>query len=128
MKTDRFEKLEVWQTTRELTREIYRITRDGEFARDFGLRDQLRRSAVSVLSNIAEGFERNNDREFRRFLMIAKGSFGEARAQLIVAHDVGYVTDQDYKELGSKMVQVSSQIATLARYLDQSINERETKN
>jgi len=73
----RFEELVVWQKARKLTDMVYELTRRREFARDFGLQDQLRRAAVSIMSNIAEGFERGSDTEFGRFLVIAKGSCGE---------------------------------------------------
>ena len=75
-KIEKFEDIEAWKKARELAREIYAISNEGLFARDFGLRDQIRRAAVSVMSNIAEGFERGGDVEFRRFLSIAKGSAG----------------------------------------------------
>lgn len=84
----RFEDLVVWQRARELTREIYKLTIDW---RDFGLHDQIRRASVSVLSNIAEGFERGSNVELIQFLYIARGSCGEVRAQLVVALDAGYV-------------------------------------
>jgi four helix bundle protein len=77
---ERFEDIEAWQQARELTRAIYAVSNEGRFSRDFGLRDQIRRAAVSVMSNIAEGFERHGDTEFRRFLAIAKGSAGEVKA------------------------------------------------
>ena len=80
-----------WQKARELTKRIYQITREGEFARDFGLARQIQRAAVSVMSNIAEGFERGNRREFHQFLVIAKASCAEVRCQLYVALDVGYL-------------------------------------
>ncbi|MBK9314203.1 MAG: four helix bundle protein [Acidobacteria bacterium] len=87
----RFEDLIAWQRARRLTADIYKISRNSNFARDFGLRDQIRRAAVSVMSNIAEGFERNRQGEFHQFLSIAKASCGEVRAQLYVAYDVGYL-------------------------------------
>lgn len=83
----RFEDLRVWQMARQLTASIYRMSRKGEFGRDFGLRDQVRRSSTSVMSNIAEGFERSSNKEFVRFLVIAKASSGELRSQLYVACD-----------------------------------------
>ena len=76
-----FEELERWQRARELTRLIYRVSGDGDFGRDFALRDQIRRAAISVLSNIAEGFERGGNRELIQFLSLAKGSIGEVRAR-----------------------------------------------
>ena len=87
----RFEDLVAWQKARELTCEIYRITSSGAFAKDYGLRDQIRRAAVSIMSNIAEGFERGGRSEFHQFLSIAKASCAEARSQLYVALDAHYV-------------------------------------
>ncbi len=95
-KVERFEDLIAWQKARQLTSEIYRITMHGEFARDFGLRDQLRRAAVSVMSNIAEGFERGSRGEFHQFLVVAKASCAEVRSQLYVAQDVGYINQETF--------------------------------
>ncbi len=77
-----FEEIEAWQKAREITREIYLITSGGEIAKDFVLKDQLRRASLSIMSNIAEGFERGGNREFRQFLAMAKGSAGELKALL----------------------------------------------
>jgi four helix bundle protein len=93
-----FEDLEVWKEARRLTREIYRLTQDGKFSRDFGLREQIRRAAVSVMSNIAEGFERGGNQEFIQFLYVAKGSCGEVRSQLYVALDQAYVGQPEFDE------------------------------
>ncbi len=90
-RVSRFEDLLAWQKARALTTQVYTVTSSGEFGRDFGLRDQVRRAAVSVLSNISEGFERGKPSEFHQFLSIAKGSCAELRAQLYVACDVGYL-------------------------------------
>jgi four helix bundle protein len=90
-KIDRFEDFIAWQKARKLTAEIYGVTSEGGFARDFGLKDQIRRAAVSTMSNVAEGFERGRPGEFHQFLSIAKGSCAELRAQLYVALDVGYL-------------------------------------
>jgi four helix bundle protein len=87
----KFEDIESWKSARRLTSEIYQETSTGEFVRDFGLKDQIRRASVSILSNIAEGFERGNDKEFAHFLAISKGSCGEVRAQLYVALDQRYL-------------------------------------
>jgi four helix bundle protein len=87
----RFEDLLIWQKSRDLTRLIYELTGTTAFSRDFGLRDQMRRAAVSVMSNIAGGFEREGDPEFGHFLSIAKGLCGEVRSQLYVARDQGYI-------------------------------------
>ncbi len=80
-----FEEIESWQKARELTRKVYAVSNQGAFTKDFGLRDQIRRASVSIMSNIAEGFERDGNREFLQFLAVAKGSSGEVRAQLYVA-------------------------------------------
>jgi four helix bundle protein len=84
-KIKKFEDIESWKRARSLTKNIYEITATGKFAHDFGLKDQIRRACVSILSNIAEGFERGGDKEFLQFLALAKGSCGEARAQLYCA-------------------------------------------
>ena len=91
----RFEEIVAWQEARKLACMVYRLTSAGGFAKDFGLRDQIRRAAVSIGSNIAEGFERNGNKEFGKFLWIAKGSAGEVVSQLYTAVDVGYVTDDE---------------------------------
>jgi four helix bundle protein len=88
----RFEDLEAWKIARATVQDIYTVSRKGAFSRDFGLRDQICRSAVSVMANIAEGFERDGDREFVNYLSIAKGSAGETRSLLYVAMDQGYIT------------------------------------
>ncbi|HDR47060.1 MAG TPA: four helix bundle protein, partial [Geoalkalibacter subterraneus] len=95
----RFEDIEAWQKARELTKAIYTLSNDGQFARDFGLRDQIRRASVSVMSNIAEGFDRGGIREFIQFLFIAKGSAAEVQAQLYVALDAGYIKQEQFKGL-----------------------------
>ena len=87
MKIKKFEEIESWKKARLLTSKIYQTTGQGNFARDFGLKDQIRRASISILSNIAEGFERGGDKEFVQFLAMAKGSCGEVRAQLYVALD-----------------------------------------
>jgi four helix bundle protein len=103
----RFEDLVAWQKARALTRDIYVATRRGTFARDFGLAGQIQRAAVSVMSNIAEGFERGNRNEFSQFLSIAKGSCGEVRSQLYVALDVGHLTEAAFAELKERAEEVS---------------------
>ena len=116
----RFEELVGWQRARELAREIYRVSGSGKFARDYALRDQIRRAVVSILSNIAEGFERGGDGEFVQFLAGAKGSAGEVRAQLYVALDQGYLTESEIGELIHKTAEVSRLIAGLMTYLQSS--------
>ena len=95
----RFEDLVAWQKARELTREIYRASSTGTFAKDFGLRDQIRRAVVSIMSNLAEGFERGRRAEFHQFLSIAKSSCAEVRAQLYVALDAQHLEQSSFVRL-----------------------------
>ena len=117
---ERFEDIEAWKKARSLVNAIYSLTAAGEFARDYGLKDQIRRAAVSVLSNIAEGFEREGNVEFCRFLAMAKGSCGEVRAQLYVALDQGYITAEQFDVALRQAVEVSRMISGLVKYLRQS--------
>jgi four helix bundle protein len=119
---ERFEDLEVWIKARELTKLIYEITGKDDFAKDFGLRDQIRRAAASVMSNIAEGFERSGDKEFLRYLSIAKGSAGEVRSQLYVAFDNGFIDDSLCKKLIFLAEEISRMIFGLMSYLQTSKN------
>lgn len=98
-KIEKFEDFIAWQKARSLTREIYKITSLPLFSRDFGLKDQIRRSAVSIMSNIAEGFERGRASEFHQFLSIAKGSCAEVRSQLYVALDADYIPQARFHEV-----------------------------
>ncbi len=117
---ERFEDIEAWQKARELTRRVYEMTREGAFAGDFGLRDQIRRAAVSIMSNIAEGFERGSNKEFIQYLFIAKGSAGEVRAQLYVAKDQGFLNDEQFLNLYNMAQQISRQISAFIKYLQNS--------
>lgn len=112
-KVERFEDLIAWQKARQLTVEIYRITAIGEFARDFGLRDQIRRAAVSIMSNIAEGFDRGSRGEFHQFLVIAKASCAEVRSPLYVAQDVGYISQGTFSNLSGTTNELSKIIGGL---------------
>lgn len=113
----RFEELEAWQRARELTKLIYKISGKGEWAKDFGLRDQIRRAAVSVMSNIAEGFERRGAVGFSRFLVMAKGSAGELRSQLYVALDLDYIDQQTFDTAKTLAERTPGMIAGLANFL-----------
>ena len=112
-KIECFEDLIAWQKARVLTAEIYRVTNHGNFARDFGLRDQIRRAAVSAMSNIAEGFERNRPAEFQHFLSIAKASCGEVRSQLYVAFDANYLNQDAFAALLAQATEVGRIIGGL---------------
>lgn len=120
MTIKRFEEIDAWQKARQLTANIYRATSEGLLARDYGLRDQIRRAAVSSMSNIAEGFERDGNKEFIQFLSMAKGSTGEIRAQLYVALDAGFLNRSQFNELFDQAEEVSRLIAGFMRYLRQS--------
>lgn len=120
-KIERFEDIEAWKQARELTNRLYTITNSGTFARDFDLRSQIRRAAISVMSNIAEGFERGGgDREFRHFLSMAKGSAGEVRAQLDIALDAGHITDEQFQDLTHRSISVSKLLSRFMQYLSPS--------
>ena len=112
-----FEDIEPWQRSRELTKAIYEVTSQGTFASDFGLKDQIRKASVSIMSNIAEGFERSGNKEFIQFLATAKGSAGEVRAQLYVALDQGYVEQSVLRELSQSATKISMMLSGLMRYL-----------
>jgi four helix bundle protein len=117
VKITKFEDIESWKKARTLTSDIYKITATGEFVRDFGLKDQIRRASVSILSNIAEGFERGGDKEFSYFLAIAKGSCGEVRAQLYVALDQRYLSQEVFDQLSSNAAEVGQLLSGFIRYL-----------
>ncbi len=113
----RFEDIQAWQTARQLTRRIYAVSNQGAFARDYGLRDQMRRASVSIMSNIAEGFESDTQQQFIRFLGHAMASAGELRAQLYVALDVGYIDENDFKTLFDQVDKASRQLSRFISYL-----------
>jgi four helix bundle protein len=116
----RFEDLEAWQKARALTQGVYRISRSGKFYKDRPLRDQICRAAVSVLSNIAEGFERGGTGEFIQFLAVAKGSAAEVEAQLYVALDQSYITQAEFDALRELTGSTKRLIAGLMKYLKTS--------
>ena len=113
-----FEDLHVWQDTRQLVSAVYSVSKARAFNQDFGLRDQIRRAAVSVMSNIAEGFERGTRKEFVQFLNIAKGSNGEVRSQLCVALDQKYIAEAEFNSLQASSVALSKKLAAFIRYLE----------
>jgi four helix bundle protein len=115
---ERFEDLRIWQEARGQVNSAYRcLLRDGVRCRDFSFRDQLQRAAISVMNNIAEGFERKTPKDFAHFLDLAKGSCGEVRSMLYVAEDLEYLTSQDAALLRERAEKLSSGIATLANHL-----------
>ena len=115
-----FQDLIAWQKARVLTANIYKATSQGSFARDFGLKDQIRRAAISILSNIAEGFERGGDKEFLQFLAVAKGSCGEVRAQLYIAVDQVYLPQDLFEKLSENTEEIGRLISGMMKYLRNS--------
>ena len=114
----RFEDIQAWQTARQLTNLVYGLTNQTGFNRDFGLKDQIRRAVVSVMSNIAEGFESRTDSQFINFLGIARASAGEIRSQLYIALDQGYITEEKFKEAFALAEKCARQIAKFIAYLE----------
>lgn len=115
----RFEDIVSWKKGRELTKHVYDVTRDGPFGKDWSFQSQIRRASVSVMSNIAEGFERGGDKAFRNFLSIAKGSAAEVRSHLYVALDVGYIDQMTFDRLYALAQDASHLIGGFMKYLEQ---------
>lgn len=115
-----FEELDVWKLSRKLSDRIYQLTSFGSLARDFPLRDQLRRSSGSVMDNIAEGFERDGKKEFVQFLYIAKASCGECRSQLYRAKDANYIDEGEFEQLKHEAEIISKSLSRFIKYLKKS--------
>lgn len=125
---ERFEDIIAWQKARVLARDVYEATRSPGFARDFGLCDQVRRSAVSVMANIAEGFERNRPNEFHQYLSVAKASCAELRSHLYVAADAGYLGANDFDRLRLQAEEVARIISGLRTAVDRRRQSSKTKH
>jgi four helix bundle protein len=121
VKIERFEDLEVWQLTRELLKSIYKLTAQIKFSKDLVLVNQIRGSAVSIMSNIAEGFERKSKKEFIHYLYTAKGLCGELRSQLYIASDLNYIKKDEFQENYQLAEKISKSLAGFIKYL-QSCN------
>lgn len=119
----RFEDIIAWQKARELCKHVYDVTKNQSFSKDFGLKDQIQRSSVSIISNIAEGFERGSNNEFIQYLYIAKGSCGELRSQLYIALDQGYMTSKEF----DKIIKLASEVSRLIYYLIESLKVSKIK-
>jgi four helix bundle protein len=119
-KVTRFEDLEAWQKARDLCSKVYVISNGPLFFRDFELKGQIRSAVVSIMSNIAEGYERGGDKEFIQFLSLAKGSCGEVRSQLYIALDQKYISQTEFDNLCAHAKEVSRLLAGLMKYLQQS--------
>jgi four helix bundle protein len=120
-KIERFEDILAWQKARELVSAIYKTSNDGLFAKDFRLRDQVRRAAVSIMLNIAEGFARKTNREFLQFLVIAHGSAAEVQAALYVALDQKYISQEQFENLFKMADEASKTIMGFSNYLKKSL-------
>ncbi len=120
VKISRFEDIEAWKKARELTKKIYDVTNQGDLARDFALKDQLRRAAISIMANIAEGFEREGNKEFKQFLAMAKGSVGEVKAQLYVALDASLIDSDNFTKIMALADETARLLAGFLKYLKAS--------
>jgi four helix bundle protein len=120
MKIQKFEDILAWQKARELTKEIYSRAKTGPFAKDFGLRDQIQRASVSIMGNVAEGFERGGDKEFIQFLSVSKGSCGEVKSHLYVALDQQYIVQEQFDRLYNSADEVGRLLAGFMAYLKTS--------
>ncbi len=114
---NKFEEIQAWQKAKDVTLLVYRITSDSDFAKDFGLKDQIRRASVSIMANIAEGHGRRTNLEFANFLNIARGSVAEVQSHLYVAVGLNYINKKDFEELYQTLTEVSRMLLSLAQYL-----------
>jgi four helix bundle protein len=114
----RFEDIQAWQAARELTQMVYVVSTRGRFARDYRLRDQIQGSAISVMSNVAEGFDARTDREFIRFLGYARRSATELQSQLYIALDQSYITQEEFGHIYAQATKTKSLIGGFIRYLE----------
>jgi four helix bundle protein len=122
-KIGRFEEIQAWQKARELVKEIYRVSREPKFAKDFGLRDQIKRAALSIMLNIAEGFARKTSREFLQFLVVAHGSTAEVQSALYVALDQSYIDQAQFELLHNKADETSKVIMGFCSYLRRNLRD-----
>jgi four helix bundle protein len=127
-KIERFEDIQAWQEARSLTEKIYSVSSRGQWDRDYALKDQIRRAAVSIMSNIAEGFERRTDTEFAHFLSMAKASASEIKAQLYVALDQGYIDRNRFDALYEQCDKVARYLGSFIRYLRNNDARRATRD
>jgi four helix bundle protein len=126
MSIKKFEELRIWQESRELTKFVYKLTSKSIFKSDYGLKDQIQRAAVSVMTNIAEGFERDSNKEFIKFLKYSKGSCGEVRSLLYVALDLDYIGEKEFNENFSRSISIINQTSKFISYLRTSTKPKKT--
>ena len=110
-----FKELRVWQEAKSLSITVYKLTENSRFSKDYSLKEQVRKSAVSIASNIAEGYERNSDKDFIRFLLIAKGSLSELRTQLEIAKEITYMNDETFEKLEEHCNKIGAMLSKLIK-------------
>ncbi len=115
-----FEELKVFKEARIVVSEIYKVTNNNTFSKDYGLKEQIRRAAISIMSNISEGYERGTNKEFIQFLFIAKGSCAEVRSQIMIASDLKYIEIANYRNLQDKCRHISAMLSNFITYLKHS--------
>ena len=120
----RFEDIEAWQLARGLTKHVYTVSTNSPLRKDFAFCDQIRRAAVSIQANIAEGSERTGRTEFIRYLLMARGSAGELRSHLYIAMDTELIDEQDFKELYERAHRITRVLTALISYLRQGNPEK----
>ncbi len=123
-KVNSFEELNIWIESRSFNQKLYEISNNGLFDKDYDLKRQIRRASISVSSNIAEGFERNTDKEFIQFLYYAKGSAGEVRSQLFLSLDLNYINKDDFDKLCNQITGISKMISGMIKYLKNSYKNK----
>ncbi|MFP4092184.1 MAG: four helix bundle protein [Cyclobacteriaceae bacterium] len=116
-KIERFEDLPIWKKAAEISLNVYRISEKGKLKNDFSMKDQIKRAAISISSNIAEGFEYGNNSDFVRYLRYAKGSAGELRSQMYIINEMELVESADYQKINEQLIEVSKQISGFMKYL-----------
>ncbi len=121
MSVKRFEDLKVWQDARSFVVMIYKLTTKKNFQKDFGMRDQIQRASVSIINNIAEGFERDNNKEFIKFLLYSKGSAGEVRSLIYIAYDLKYITEEEFNTAFNDSLNIISQLSKFISYLKNNL-------
>jgi four helix bundle protein len=128
MKITRFEEIEAWQIGRDLSQFVYRVVKKEKFSKDYGLKDQVCRASVSIMANIAEGFDSGSRAEFARFLAYAQRSCSELQSEIYVALDQDYIIKKEFDEIYSLASKVKSKIGAFIKYLKQGTQKPRTKN
>jgi len=120
-KIENFEDLDIWKLSIKLASDIFKLSQKGKLEKDFGTKDQIRKASLSVSSNIAEGFEYNNNKQFLRFLNYAKGSLGELRSQIYLLKEVGYINEEEFNNLTNQSLNLIKKVKSLMNYLNTKI-------